>query len=175
MSNLYFHPLQGTVAARLVRVVGSVARLLLQQRNRSRRSMPQVRAAVLARAGRTRRARVSSHSRRSFAGRTMGSLSVTWDEHYRGAVSAAHPRRHLCHRRRSRCRASAVTSATAAVIAEPIQGEGGVRPLPARDGGGDRGGVRAHRHAAHRGRSPVRTRAVPASRSHFRRSVFSPT
>jgi acetylornithine/succinyldiaminopimelate/putrescine aminotransferase len=67
--------------------------------------------------------------RHAFGGRTLGSLSVTWDEHYRGPfqplvpgvtfVSATDP---------SELRA-AVNGSTAAIIAEPIQGEGGVRPL----------------------------------------------
>lgn len=65
----------------------------------------------------------------SFHGRTMGALSVTADPHYRDQfaplvgpvtfVSAEDPDA-LGH---------AVTNHTAAIIVEPIQGEGGVRPL----------------------------------------------
>jgi acetylornithine/N-succinyldiaminopimelate aminotransferase len=68
----------------------------------------------------------------SFHGRTMGALSVTWDDHYRAPfkplladvtfvrpddVAALH---------------AAVSERTAAVIVEPIQGEGGIRPISAR-------------------------------------------
>jgi acetylornithine/succinyldiaminopimelate/putrescine aminotransferase len=66
---------------------------------------------------------------RGFHGRTMGALSVTWDEHYRAPfsplldgvtfVSNTDPAELL----------AAVTDETAAIIAEPLQGEGGVRPL----------------------------------------------
>jgi acetylornithine/succinyldiaminopimelate/putrescine aminotransferase len=66
---------------------------------------------------------------RGFHGRTMGALSVTWDEHYRAPfsplldgvtfVSNTDPAELL----------AAVTDRTAAIIAEPLQGEGGVRPL----------------------------------------------
>ena len=64
-----------------------------------------------------------------FSGRTMGALSVTHDPHYRepfaplvGPVAFIDPTR-------PETVAAAVTDTTAAVIAEPIQGEGGVRPL----------------------------------------------
>jgi acetylornithine/N-succinyldiaminopimelate aminotransferase len=66
----------------------------------------------------------------AFAGRTMGALSVTYDEHYRAPfgplvgpvtfVSADEPGALV----------AAVSDRTAAIIAEPIRGEGGVRPLP---------------------------------------------
>jgi predicted acetylornithine/succinylornithine family transaminase len=66
-----------------------------------------------------------------FHGRTMGALSVTSDPHYRDPfaplvgpvtfVSAEDPAAF----------GAAVTTDTAAVILEPIQGEGGVRPLSA--------------------------------------------
>src|SRR5207237_9019649 len=64
-----------------------------------------------------------------FGGRTMGSLSVTWDEHYRtpfqpliGPVTFVKPGDVAALE-------AAVTDRTAAIIAEPIQGEGGIRPL----------------------------------------------
>jgi acetylornithine/succinyldiaminopimelate/putrescine aminotransferase len=60
----------------------------------------------------------------------MGALSVTWDEHYRapfmpliGPVTFVDPEK-------PETLAVAVTEQTAAIIAEPIRGEGGVRPLP---------------------------------------------
>jgi acetylornithine/N-succinyldiaminopimelate aminotransferase len=66
-----------------------------------------------------------------FHGRTMGALSVTADPHYRDQfaplvgpvtfVSATDPA----------ALTAAVTRETAAIIVEPIQGEGGVRPLSA--------------------------------------------
>jgi predicted acetylornithine/succinylornithine family transaminase len=65
----------------------------------------------------------------AFAGRTMGALSVTHDEHYRTPflpllepvtfVDSAKPEALL----------AAVTDRTAAVIVEPIRGENGIRPL----------------------------------------------
>ena len=65
----------------------------------------------------------------SFSGRTMGALSVTHNESYRvpfgpliGPVTFVDPHK-------PDDLAAAVTDDTAAIIAEPILGEGGVRPL----------------------------------------------
>jgi len=65
----------------------------------------------------------------AFHGRTMGSLSVTWDDHYRAPfapllqdvmwVPAGDPA----------ALADAVSGRTAAIVIEAVQGEGGVRPL----------------------------------------------
>ena len=67
---------------------------------------------------------------------------MTWDEHYRTPfgplldgvtfVSNTDPAELL----------AAVSEKTAAIIVEPLQGEGGVRPLEPGDGRGDQGGVR---------------------------------
>ena len=95
----------------------------------------------------------------AFHGRTMGSLSVTWDEHYRDAVRAADPGRHV------RCRPTdpaaldaIVDDDTAAIIVEPIQGEGGVRPVSRALARRDHGGLPAHGRAADRRRSAERMR-----------------
>ena len=82
-SNLYYHPFQGAGGGRLARAVGPAARLLLQQRHRGQRGLPEVRAPLLVHAGREAAAPDSSPSKDGFAGRTMGALSVTHDEHYR--------------------------------------------------------------------------------------------
>ena len=65
----------------------------------------------------------------AFSGRTMGALSVTHNESYRapfgpliGPVTFVDPLR-------PDALAAAVTDRTAAIIAEPILGEGGIRPL----------------------------------------------
>jgi predicted acetylornithine/succinylornithine family transaminase len=66
-----------------------------------------------------------------FAGRTMGSLSVTHDEHYRGPFQPLIEPVTFVPDTRPDMLAAAVNERTAAVIAEPIRGEGGIRPLPA--------------------------------------------
>ncbi len=61
-SNLYYHPLQGQLAATAGVDVGAAARVLLQQRHRGGRSVPEVRAPLLVLEGRSRTARSTSRS-----------------------------------------------------------------------------------------------------------------
>ena len=137
-SNLFFHPLQGQLAERLRSAVGPAARVLLQQRHRGGRGVPEVRAPLLVHArraaGRVRRVR----ARRSH-GRTIG-VAV-------GDLGRALPRRRSsrCWPASRSCRptirrrcARRCRRQTAAIIVEPIQGEGGVRPICAGVRRGDR-------------------------------------
>jgi acetylornithine/succinyldiaminopimelate/putrescine aminotransferase len=56
-------------------------------------------------------------------------LSVTWDEHYRAPFAPLLAGVTFVPANDPRALAAAVTGSTAAIIAEPIQGEGGVRML----------------------------------------------
>ena len=61
----------------------------------------------------------------------MGSLSVTWDEHYREPFAPLVPGvTFVVAERPGRARRGRRPPTTAAIIVEPIQGEGGVRPIP---------------------------------------------
>jgi len=67
----------------------------------------------------------------SFHGKTMGALSATWDKKYREPFEPLLPGfRHVPYGNSEKLR-QAVTEKTAAIIVEPIQGEGGVRLPPA--------------------------------------------
>ena len=92
--------------------------------------MSEVRAPLLVHARRRTADRVRRASSTSFAGRTFGSLSMTWDPHYREPFQPLLPGVTFVSGRTIRRRCSPRSpSRTAAIIAEPIQGEGGVRPL----------------------------------------------
>jgi acetylornithine/succinyldiaminopimelate/putrescine aminotransferase len=65
----------------------------------------------------------------SFHGRTFGALSVTSDEHYRTPFEPLLPSVRFVPVNDPAAIKAAVSSKTAAIIAEPVQGEGGVRPL----------------------------------------------
>ena len=65
----------------------------------------------------------------SFHGRTFGSLSVTYDEHYRAPFAPLLAGVRFVPPGDRDALMAAVSPATAAIIVEPIQGEGGVRPL----------------------------------------------
>ena len=126
-SNLFYHPLQGELAERLTTLSG-LARAWFCN------SGTEANEACLKFARRYWHTRGEKRTRivaleESFHGRTIGSLSVTSDEHYRAPfeplladvtwVSNSDPAALL----------AAVTPDTAMIIVEPIQGEGGVRPL----------------------------------------------
>jgi predicted acetylornithine/succinylornithine family transaminase len=129
-SNLFFHPLQGQLAARLAALSGLPraffcnsgaeaveASLKFARRYWHAQGMP--RAGIVA-------------LERGFHGRTMGALSATWDEHYRAPFAPLLPGVTFVPADDPDALRSAVSEATAAVIVEPIQGEGGVRPIAAR-------------------------------------------
>ena len=67
-------------------------------------------------------------AQRGFHGRTMGALSATWEAHYRDPFLPLVPGfSHVPYDRIDALNA-AIGEDTAAVILEPVQGEGGVRP-----------------------------------------------
>ena len=127
-SNLFFHPLQGKVAERLSSLSGlsraffcnsgaeAVEACLKFARRYWYTKGDAARTEIIAMEG-------------DFHGRTYGALSVTWDEHYRAPFAPLLPNiRFIPVNDPAKLRA-AVSEKTAAIILEPIQGEGGVRPL----------------------------------------------
>lgn len=67
-------------------------------------------------------------AQRGFHGRTMGALSATWEAHYRNPFMPLVPEFSHVPYNRLEALDAAITERTAAVILEPVQGEGGVRP-----------------------------------------------
>jgi acetylornithine/N-succinyldiaminopimelate aminotransferase len=127
-SNLYFHPLQGEVAARLAALSGLPRAFFCNSGSEAvEASLKFARKFWRAQGAQSRTGFVALQH--SFHGRTMGSLSVTWDEHYRGPFAPLVPNVTFVPSDDPRALLEAVSSSTAAIIAEPIQGEGGVRPL----------------------------------------------
>ena len=84
-----------------------------------------------------------------FHGRTMGALSTTWNEPYRTPFEPLIPNVRFVPVNAAALR-EAVTEKTAAIILEPIQGEGGVRPLTQEFAECGERDLHADRHAAHR-------------------------
>jgi len=126
-SNLFYHPFQGQLAERLANLSG------LQRAFFCNSGTEAVEACL-------KFARRYWHSRKepraefialeeSFHGRTFGSLSVTSDEHYRAPFEPLLPTVKFVAVNDANAIKAAVTTATAAVIAESVQGEGGIRPL----------------------------------------------
>ena len=129
-SNLYFHPLQGELATRLSALSGLPRSFFCN-------SGAEAVEACLKFARKFWHAQEGAHARsgfvaleHSFHGRTMGSLSVTWDDHYRAPFAPLVPDVQFVPMDDPEGAQSArFPTATAAVIVEPLQGEGGVRPL----------------------------------------------
>lgn len=127
-SNLYFHPLQGQLAAKLSALSG------LQRTFFCNSGTEAVEACLKF----ARRYWYSKNERQrteyvalehGFSGRTMGALSVTANAHYRDPFGPLVPGVTFVSPSDPAALEAAVTDRTAAIIAEPIQGEGGVRPL----------------------------------------------
>ena len=129
-SNLFFHPLQGALAARLIELSGLDRAFFCN-------SGAEAVEACLKFARRYWHAQGAPRGRfvafeHGFHGRTMGALSVTWDEHYRAPFAPLLGDVVFVPADDPAALRAAVNSDTAAVIVEPIQGEGGVRPIPQR-------------------------------------------
>jgi acetylornithine/N-succinyldiaminopimelate aminotransferase len=126
-SNLFFHPLQGEVAERLAAMSGLPRTFFCN-------SGAEAVEACLKFARRYWHARGEPRPEfialeESFHGRTLGALSVTSDEHYRAPFEPLLPSVRFVPVNDPAALLAAVSSKTAAIIAEPVQGEGGVRPL----------------------------------------------
>ena len=127
-SNLFHHPLQAELASALASLSGLPRAFFCN-------SGAEAVEACLKFARRYWHAQGTPRTRfvafdHSFHGRTMGAVSVTWDPHYRDPFAPLVPGVVFVNPQDPSAIAAAITNDTAAVIVEPIQGEGGVRPLP---------------------------------------------
>jgi predicted acetylornithine/succinylornithine family transaminase len=130
-SNLFFHPLQGEVAARLASLSGLPRAFFCNSGAEAVEASLKFARRYWTAEGRTPRAGFVALEQ-SFHGRTMGALSVTWDPHYRAPFAPLVADVTFVAADDAAALAAAVTDQTAAVIVEPFQGEGGVRPLSPR-------------------------------------------
>jgi predicted acetylornithine/succinylornithine family transaminase len=128
-SNLFFHPLQGELATRLASLSGLSRAFFCNSGAEAVEASLKFARRFWHAQGQPRTAFVAFD--RSFHGRTMGALSVTWDDHYRAPFAPLLPGVTFVPFDDPAALAAAVTGDTAAIIVEPIQGEGGVRPIGA--------------------------------------------
>ncbi|MGE0448301.1 MAG: aspartate aminotransferase family protein [Vicinamibacterales bacterium] len=126
-SNLFFHPLQGQLAERLTTLSGLERAFFCNSGTEAIEASLKFVRRYWHTLGQTRPEIIALEE--SFHGRTIGSLSVTSDEHYRAPFEPLLPGVRWIATNRPDLLAEAVTQKTAAVIVEPIQGEGGIRPL----------------------------------------------
>jgi acetylornithine/N-succinyldiaminopimelate aminotransferase len=126
-SNLYFNPLQPEVAARLTALSGLERAFFCNSGTEAVEACLKFARRFWHSQGTPRTQLVALE--RGFHGRTMGALSVTWDEHYRAPFAPLLEGVTFVSNTDPTELRRAVTGQTAAVILEPFQGEGGVRPL----------------------------------------------
>ena len=128
VSNLYYHPFQAEAAARLSALSG-LARVFFcnSGAEANEACLKFARRYWHTKGVKNRIGYVAIEG--GFAGRTMGALSVTHDEHYRAPFMPLLEPVTFVDPARPEALAAAVTDRTAAIIAEPIRGEGGIRPL----------------------------------------------
>lgn len=129
-SNLYFHPFQAEAASRLAELSGLPRVFFCNSGTEAVEACLKFARRYWHTQGATRRTGFVAVEG-AFSGRTFGALSVTHNEHYRapfgpliGPVTFVDPAK-------PEALAAAVTDETAAIIAEPIIGEGGIRPMSA--------------------------------------------
>jgi acetylornithine/N-succinyldiaminopimelate aminotransferase len=126
-SNLFFHPLQGQVAERLAKLSGLSRAFFCNSGAEAVEACLKFARRYWHTKGSLDRTEIIAMEG-DFHGRTMGALSTTWNEHYRTPFMPLLPNVRFVPMNADALRA-AVTDKTAAIILEPIQGEGGVRPL----------------------------------------------
>ena len=126
-SNLYHHPLQSEVASRLASLSGLPRAFFCNSGAEAVEACLKFSRRYWHSAGTPRTEFVAFDH--GFHGRTMGALSVTWDDHYRAPFAPLIPGVTFVDAADPSVLDTAVTERTAAIIVEPIQGEGGVRPI----------------------------------------------
>jgi len=127
-SNLYFHPFQAEAAQRLTALSGLARAFFCNSGTEANEACLKFARRYWHTQGAKQRTGFVA-VKGGFAGRTMGALSVTWDEHYRLPFMPLIEPVTFVDPTAPDAVAAAITDATAAVIAEPIRGEGGVHPL----------------------------------------------
>jgi predicted acetylornithine/succinylornithine family transaminase len=127
-SNLYYHPLQGQLAARLAALSGLQRTFFCNSGTEAVEACLKFARRYWFSQGVKNRTNYVA-LQHGFSGRTMGALSVTANSAYREPFEPLIPGVTFVSPDQPAALVSAVTEQTAAIIAEPIQGEGGVRPL----------------------------------------------
>jgi acetylornithine/N-succinyldiaminopimelate aminotransferase len=128
-SNLYFHPFQAEAAARLTKLSGLARAFFCNSGTEANEACLKFARRYWHTQGVKGRTGFVA-VQHAFAGRTMGALSITYDEHYRTPFMPLLEPVTFVDPASPESLVAAVNERTAAIIAEPIRGEGGIRPLP---------------------------------------------
>ncbi|HEY7499850.1 MAG TPA: acetylornithine/succinylornithine family transaminase [Vicinamibacterales bacterium] len=127
-SNLYYHSLQGELATRLAALSGLPRAFFCNSGSEAIEACLKFSRRFWHAQKDSRRTGFVAFDH-AFHGRTIGSLSITWDDHYRAPFAPLLAGVQFVPATDPDALRAAVTESTAAVILEPLQGEGGVRPF----------------------------------------------
>ena len=127
-SNLFFHPLQGQLARQLADLSGLSRTFFCNSGGEAVEACLKFARRHWHTRGDAKRTEIIALEH-SFHGRTFGALSTTSSEAYRAPFQPLLPGVQFIPVTVDALRA-VVSSSTQAIIVEPIQGEGGIRPLP---------------------------------------------
>ena len=127
-SNLYYHPLQGQLAAKLAALSGLQRTFFCNSGTEAVEACLKFARRYWFSQGQTTRTEFVA-LQHGFSGRTLGALSVTANRAYRDPFEPLIPGVTFVSPDDPSALETAVSERTAAIIVEPIQGEGGVRPL----------------------------------------------
>ena len=127
-SNLFFHPLQGQVAEKIARLSGLQRTFFTNSGAEAVEACLKFARRYWHSEGATARTQFVAFDR-SFHGRTFGALSVTSGACYREPFEPLVPGVTFVSPDEPAALRQAVSDETAAIIVEPIQGEGGVWPM----------------------------------------------
>jgi acetylornithine/N-succinyldiaminopimelate aminotransferase len=122
VSNLYYHPAQGILAEKLVRASGLLRAFFCNSGTEANEA-----ALKFARLATGRPKLIALEE--SFHGRTLGSLSLTGHEAYRTPFAPLIPGVTFVTPNDIDALEAAVDGETAAIVLEPVMGEGGIVPL----------------------------------------------
>jgi acetylornithine/N-succinyldiaminopimelate aminotransferase len=127
-SNLYYHPFQADAARRLAMLSGLPRAFFCNSGTEANEACLKFARRYWHTQGASERTGYVALEQ-GFAGRTMGALSVTWDANYRTPFMPLISPVTFVNPDQPGALTAAVSDRTAAIIAEPMRGEGGIRPL----------------------------------------------
>jgi acetylornithine/N-succinyldiaminopimelate aminotransferase len=126
-SNLFYHPLQGELAERLAALSGLPRAFFCNSGAEAVEACLKFARRYWHTKGEPRQEFIALDE--SFHGRTFGALSITSDEHYRTPFEPLLPTVTFVKTNDPAALTAAVSKKTAAIIAESVLGEGGIKPL----------------------------------------------
>ncbi|HYK89442.1 MAG TPA: aspartate aminotransferase family protein [Acidobacteriota bacterium] len=128
-SNLFYHPFQGILAKRLAELAGMSKVFFTNSGTEAIEAALKISRAYAHKRGKPGKSRMLA-LRNSFHGRTFGALSITSQEKYQAPFRPLVPGAEIIEEISVAGLERAFSDDVCAMVMEPIQGEGGVYPVP---------------------------------------------